>query len=97
MNSPPVSIVVVAQTGPYPSHLVGGYGSPDATAADDDPAIDLAGRHGQGEREGVVRIVVVGVELRGTEIPHLLARLAEPRNESLLHLESAMVGGNCDL
>jgi len=37
-------IVVVAQTGPNPSYLIGGHGSPDAAAADDDPAVDLAAR-----------------------------------------------------
>ena len=42
-------IMVVAQTGPDPLDLVGGHGSPDAAAADDDPPIDLAGRHGAGE------------------------------------------------
>ena len=41
-------IMVVAQTGPDPLDLVGGHGSPDAAAADDDPAVDLAGRPRRG-------------------------------------------------
>src|SRR5208337_3428284 len=86
-------IMVVAQTGPNPFYLIGGHGSPDAAAADDDPAVDLAARHGAGERDDVVGVVVVRIELRGTEVPHLVARLAQPRNQPLLHIESAMVGG----
>ena len=41
-------IVVVAQTGPNAFYLIGGHGSPDAAAADNDPAVNLAGGHGAG-------------------------------------------------
>src|SRR5271157_4907207 len=90
-------IMVVAQTGLDPFYLVGGHGSPDAAAADDDPTVDLAARHDAGERDDVVGVVVVRIELRGTEVPHHVARLAQPCNRPLLHIESTMVGGKCDL
>src|SRR5262249_52558488 len=59
-------VMVVAQAGPDPSHLVGGHGRPDPATADDDPAVELAGRHGAGERNDVVGVVVVRIARCGT-------------------------------
>src|SRR5262249_49504790 len=89
-------IMVVAQAGPDPLNLVGGHRCPDTAAADDDPAVDLAGRHGAGEGDHIVRVVSAGIERRGTEVGHRGSRLAQPRDQGLLHVVSAVVGGQCN-
>src|SRR5262249_7827305 len=89
-------IMVVAQAGSDPSGLVGGHGRPDAAAADDDPAVDLPGGHGAGQGDDIVRVVGAGIALRGAEVDHGVSRLMQPRDQGLLHVESAVVGGQCD-
>jgi hypothetical protein len=65
--------MVVAEPGTNSFDLVGGHGSPDATAADDDAPVHFASRHSAGERNDVVGIVVVRIERRSTEVHYLVA------------------------
>src|SRR5262245_49387959 len=68
--------MIVDETGANAFHLVGAYRRANAAAADRDAAIYIARDDRLGERHDVVGIVVVGIQVAGTEINHFMARRA---------------------
>src|SRR5262249_22217836 len=87
----------MTQSSPNSMNFVDGDGSTDAAATDHDATFDLAGSHGLREWYDKVRIVVRGIKRRGTEIDHFVSSLAQPPDQKLLHLETAVVSRQCYL
>jgi hypothetical protein len=88
--------VVVAQTRADPAYLVGRHRSPNAAAANDDPAVEISGRHGVCQGNDEVGVVVAGLERRRAEVLDAVPCRLQPGLELLLHVEAAVVGGDCD-
>src|SRR5262249_18401984 len=86
--------VIVDQRGANAGDLVRADRRASTTAADRDSALDLAGRHGSGERRDEVRIVVVRVEDVRAEIDDLVSGRAQARDQILLQSESTVIGGD---
>src|SRR5439155_889929 len=86
--------VIMDQRGADTRNLVGADGGPHTAAADSHPALDLAGRDRLGERDDVIRIVVVRAQLVRTEVDDVVSSRAEPRDQIRFQIEPAVIGGD---
>src|SRR5207253_2922914 len=84
---------VLNQGRPDARHLVGCDARPHAAAADRHAAVNLAPCHGPGQRDDVVRIVIVLIERGRTEIDYLETGGAQIFGDSLLQGESTVIPG----
>jgi len=86
--------MVVHQRGAHAWHLIGADRGAHAAAADRHAAIHLPGRHGPGQGDHEVGIVVARIEAMGAEIDHLVPRPANAGGQFLFQCEAAVIGGN---
>ena len=85
--------MIMDQAGAHSLGLVRTDRSPDPASADRDATLDLPGHDGSGKRGHVIGIIVVGSEVMGPEIDHLVAGGLQFGNQLLLEFKAAMVRG----
>ncbi len=94
LDALPGGKLVMDQRGTNTRNLVGADRGAHAAAADRHPALDRPRRHGLGQRDDEVRIVVVRVQLVRTEIDDVVPGRAKPRDQIPFQAKPPMIGGN---
>jgi hypothetical protein len=82
------------QAGPHPRHFVRDNRCPDTTSTDGHAAIHLPASDGAGQGNNLVRIIIVWCQAAIAEVDHDVTCLLQHRDQVVLQLEPAMVGGN---
>ena len=86
--------MIVNQTRPNPTHLVGAHRRPHAAPADRDTSLDLSGGHRTGHRKNKIRKIVPRIDRVRAEIYNLVAGTPQALEQLLLQSIAAMI--RCD-
>jgi len=81
------------ESSPHAGNLVGSDGCSDATAAQSQATVDLSPCHGMGQGNDEIGIVVVGIEVEGTEVNDGISAALQLFCQCLLQRKSAVIGG----
>src|SRR5262245_7776802 len=77
-------------------HLVGTYRRADSTAANSHASIHLAGCDCLRKRNHEIGIIVLGIQIVGTEVHHLVASRFKFDHEVFFETESTMIGSDAN-